>query len=138
MTIKADAAVFQSKLALAAAVCTPSAARTERLAVIHAHIAIRAVHKIGYGAIIAVAAFLAEIDIVDTCAAIQAMRGAVLTESTAPAKFIDTLTAFGTVVLVITAAFCVFAAMVAAVTNPVVGDKFSAILTVRFCFPRIR
>lgn len=95
-------------------------------------------HKIGYGAIIAVAAAFAEIDIVDTCAAIQAMRGAVLTESTAPAKFIDTLTTFRTVVLVITAAFGVFAAMVAAITNPVVGDKFSAILTVRFCFPRIR
>lgn len=94
--------------------------------------------KIGYGAIIAVAAFLAEIDIVDTCSTILAMRGAVLTKPAAPAELIDTLTAFWTVVLVITAPFGVFAAMVAAITNPVVGDKFPAILTVRFCFPRIR
>lgn len=95
-------------------------------------------HKIGYGTIIAVTAFLAEIDIVDTCSAILTMRCAVLTESAAPAELIDTLTAFWSVVLVITAPFGVFAAMVAAITNPVVGDKFSAILTVRFCFPRIR
>lgn len=94
-------------------------------------------HKIGYGAIIAVAAAFAEIDIVYTCAAILAMGGAVLTESTASTKFINTLTAFGTVVLVITTAVGIFAAMVAAVANPIVGDKFSAILTVRFRFPRI-
>ena len=82
---------------------------------------------IGYGAIIAIAAFLAEIHVVNTCAAILAMRCAVLTKPAASAKLVYTFAAVFAMVFVIASTVGILAAMVAAIADPVVGDKLAAI-----------
>ena len=136
MTFVAEAAGFHSLCALSGAATASAAFPAKCNSFIQAHIAVRAVYAVTNRTCITVAAVLTNIHVIDAFPAVKAMHRAAVAEAAGITKFVDTLAAFFTVMLIIAAAIGVRTAMIASVADPVVADELAAIFAVRLRLKR--